>query len=341
MPLCLHDVLQRSTGKRRTVLPSAVILGVSAAMWTSWLHGESIQYTRPVQAAPAPNDIGGGYVLPAVQRPASRSDRLRLLDVGLMTAGMGAVGWLALRRRSRRGIVLLTILSLVYFGFYRKGCVCPVGAIQNVAVALTDAHYAVGYVVILTFFLPLVLAILFGRVFCGGVCPLGGIQELILLKSVRVPTRVDRWLGLLRYAYLLLALVWAVRPAEVRDFIICRFDPFVGLFRRTGSVEMLLVGGAILILAMFVGRPYCRYLCPYGALLSIVSRFAWRGVTITPARELDCGLCTDACPYGAIEGMRAIRSACLSCARCFDACPVERAAQEGKVVEEDNPARPA
>jgi polyferredoxin len=75
---------------------------------------------------------------------------------------------------------------------------------------------------------------------------------------------------------------------------------------------------------MFVGRPYCRYLCPYGGLLAWCSRLARRGVTITPDKELDCGLCNGACPYGAIEQMRAVRKDCLYCARCYAACPRDR-----------------
>ena len=46
-----------------------------------------------------------------------------------------------------------------------------------------------------------------------------------------------------------------------------------------------------------------------------------RPVRITPDEELDCGLCTEACPFGAIEDMRALPAHCLACARCFAHCP--------------------
>ena len=287
-------------------------------------------FVRPVDVVPPDKDIGEGYQTPPVQRPQPRTSWWSGVDVALLAAGLGLSSWIVLKRRSRNWLVALTIGCLLYFGFYKEGCVCPIGAIQNVSVALTEPGYAIPYVVIAFFFLPLIFALLFGRVFCGGVCPLGAIQDLVLIKPVWVRRGLDKALGTLKYVYLALAIfyaidgIWGIEPPGGRDFIICRFDPFVGFFRLTGPGHMLLIGAGLLVLGMFVGRPYCRYLCPYGALLAILSRFAWRGVTITPDRELDCGLCTEACPLGAIEQMRAVKSSCLFCARCFVACPRER-----------------
>ncbi len=297
-----------------------ILLGIVCAelMW-----GQSTYYERPRDTAPQEKNIGGGYATPAVQRPLPRRVWLEIFDVVLLAAAMGASIWIVLSRRNRRWLVALTIGSVAYFGFYREGCVCPIGSIQNVAVALTDTGYRIPIVVIATFFLPLLVAVFFGRAFCGGVCALGSIQELVVLKPVQVPKRLDRALGLLKYVYLLAAIGLAILPLAQREFIICRFDPFVSLFRRTGFAHMFAIGAGFLILGMFVGRPYCRYLCPYGALLSWCSRLSHRGVTITPGKELDCGLCTEACPYGAIEKMRAIRKDCLYCARCYASCPRE------------------
>ena len=161
------------------------------------------QYQRPVDAAPCAEDIGGGYVTPSVQRPLPRAQWRSAVDVAVLAAALGLSSWLVLKRRSRNAVVVLTVGCLAYFGFYREGCICPIGAIQNVTVALLDPRYAISYFVVAFFFLPLIFAVLFGRVFCGGVCPLGAIQELVVLKPLRVPRLVDKGLGLLKWAYLL------------------------------------------------------------------------------------------------------------------------------------------
>jgi polyferredoxin len=282
------------------------------------------EYERPVDFAPTEEDIGEGYVTPAAQQPMPRAGWWSVIDAFILLTTLSLASWLILARRNRKSLVVLIIGCLIYFGFYRKGCVCPIGAIQNVSVALTDGQYVIPVVVIVFFFLPLAFALAFGRVFCGGVCPLGAIQDLVMLKPTQVPRRLDKGLGLIKYAYLAAAVYLAVLPMADRDFIICRFDPFVGFFRMTGPGYMLIIGGVLLLLGIFIGRPYCRYLCPYGALLAIVSRFAWKPVTITPDKELDCGLCAEACPLGAIENMRAVKASCLACARCYNSCPRER-----------------
>jgi ferredoxin len=302
-------------------LATVLILGFLAAPTFAANQPTQYEYERPVEVAPTEEDIGEDYVVPPVQRPRPRSFWLESLDVALLFIALAFSGWIVLVKRSRRWLIGLTIGCLVYFGFYRDGCVCPIGAIQNVTVSFIDPDFAVSYSVIAFFTLPLIMAVFFGRVFCGGVCPLGAIQELVVLFPIQVPRLLDRILGSIKYIYLALAILIAIRPAISRDFIICRFDPFVGFFRGDGPAHMLMIGGALLILGIFVGRPFCRYLCPYGVLLSIVSRVSWTGVSITPDKELDCGLCMEACPYGAIEGLRAVRSSCLFCARCYDACP--------------------
>ena len=135
-----------------------------------------------------------------------------------------------MKGRSRTGLFLLSIVSLAWLGFWRKGCVCPIGAIQNVTQAIFDKDYAAGGLVIAVFALPLVFTLFFGRSFCASVCPLGAVQELVAVRPVQVPTWIDHALGLLAYVYLGAAVLFAATGSA---WIICRYDPFVGLFRLT------------------------------------------------------------------------------------------------------------
>src|SRR5262249_53173468 len=142
-----------------------------AALWLLALlaSAQTLPYQRPVQTAPQPETIGGGYKTPPAQKPQPRAYWLQIADVVLMGGAMATSGWLVLKRRSRRALVWLSIGSLAYFGFYREGCICPVGSIQNVAAAVANPHYSIPIVVTTTFVLPLVMALFVGRAFCGGV----------------------------------------------------------------------------------------------------------------------------------------------------------------------------
>jgi polyferredoxin len=289
-----------------------------------------------------PPDFGESYSLPTLTHPEPPSGWVHILDIVLLAAGLGLAVWLIHKRRSRRGVLLLSTGALAYFGFYRQGCICPIGAIQNIALSLADSDYTVSLGVIAFFFLPLIAALLFGRVFCGGVCPIGAIQDLVLLWPKKVPRKLDRVLGCLPYVYLVAAVYFAiwglhftVSETEIdmgRRFLICEWDPFVGLFRIAGSFHMLAIGVMFILGGMLIGRSYCRWLCPYGRILSILSRFAWKNVVITPDKELDCGLCAAACPYGAIVNNRADRGSCLACARCYDSCPLHSKHRNGLVT---------
>jgi len=241
-------------------------------------------------------EFESGYQYPPMSTPP-RAQIPVLLDIGLLAAALALAAYAVLRARSRRMVFALSVASLLYFGFYRQGCICPVGAVQNVFEVLIGRSVGLPVVVVAFFLLPLVFALYFGRVFCAAVCPLGAAQEMCAIHPVQVPRPVEYALGILPYAYLGLT---CIAIATGSGYLICRYDPFVGFFRRGGSFEMLLVGAGILVLGIFIARPYCRYLCPYGVLLRWTSRFSKWHAAVTPAECTQCRLCENACPYAAI-----------------------------------------
>ena len=244
-----------------------------------------------------PPEFRSGYNIPKDQFPLPPEAWWNGLDVGLLAATLALASWLVFYRRSRRGVFLLSLFALAWFGFVRKGCVCPIGAIQNVAEA-TFSGAALPWTVAAFFALPLIIVFVFGRVFCSAVCPLGALQDLFTWKTLRIPRPVEVSLSLLAYLYLGLAVMFAALGGP---YIICQYDPFVPLFRLNGPAYMLFIGGVLLALGLFVGRPYCRFLCPYGVLLRLASRFSRKRVTITPDQCINCHLCQQSCPYGAIR----------------------------------------
>ncbi len=238
------------------------------------------------------------HALPSPAHPNPPHAIWSWLDVGLLVAFLILASMIAVRWRSRKAMVALTIAALAYFGFYREGCVCPIGAIQNVSLALADPSYTIPLTVLAFFLLPLVFTLMAGRGYCAGVCPLGAIQDVVLVKPVRVPGWLEQGLGLVPYVYLAGAVLLAATGSA---FIICQFDPFVGFFRLSGEVGMLIFGGVLLVIGMFVGRPYCRFLCPYGVILRHLSRFSAHHLTIAPGACIQCRLCEPTCPFGAID----------------------------------------
>jgi polyferredoxin len=242
-------------------------------------------------------EFESGHVYPTNQMPAPRAQVWEYIDVLVLIGALLMTTWLALKKRSRQGLIWMSVFSLAYFGFYRQGCICAVGSVQNVSLALFNTGYSIPLTALLFFIIPLLFALAFGRVFCAGVCPLGAIQELTGLKPVKLPKSVELTLALVPFIYLAIAILFASTNSQ---FLICRYDPFVGIFRLDAPYTMIIFGALLLLAGIFVNRPYCRFLCPYGVLLNIFSRFAGKHLTITPAECINCRLCEEVCPYDAI-----------------------------------------
>ncbi len=243
-------------------------------------------------------DFESGYKYPEIHYAIPNEELLVMVDIVLLVALMGIVSWAVIRKRTRKPIIWVSLISVAYFGFFRHGCVCSIGSIQNISLALVDNTYVLPFSVLLFFILPVLFAFLFGRVFCAGVCPFGALQELVNIKSYKLPRTLTIVLGMIPWIYLIFAILYAVTRTS---FIICHFDPFIGIFRLGGEIGMILFGVILLIMAIFTGRPFCRFICPYGALLSLFSSVSIWKIKLTDKSCINCELCHNACPVDAIK----------------------------------------
>ena len=250
------------------------------------------------QRFPPPDFTDTGHQLPITTTPPARAEWLQCLDVAVLLACLGVAVWFIYKQRSRRGLFWLGIFSLAYFGFWRKGCVCAIGAPQNIVYGLFNPGYTVPLAVIAFFAAPLIVALFAGRAFCAGVCPHGALQDLLLIKPIKVPAWLEHALGIVPFIFLGFGLSFA---ATGTGFPICRYDPIVPIFRLNGPSLLITLAVVTLLIGLFVGRPYCRFFCPYGALLKLASLASkWR-VRVTPDYCTQCQLCENSCPFGAMR----------------------------------------
>lgn len=243
-------------------------------------------------------EFESGHVQPETITPAPRAMILEYIDVFVLIVALSLISWLILKKRSRKGVFWMSVFTILYFGFYKQGCVCAVGSVQNVTLALFNESYNIPITALLFFVIPLLYTLFFGRTFCAGVCPLGAIQDIFAFRPMPIKAWLEKVLGIIPFIYLGLAILYA---ATGTDFIICRYDPFIGFYRLDATFMMFMLGAIFLLIGVFIARPYCRFLCPYGALLNIVSRFSFKHMTITPANCINCKLCESSCPFGAIN----------------------------------------
>src|SRR5262245_20250535 len=276
----------------------AVLAGMMGLVFASPLLAQSAdRFPRPEFKSqyqePSNQDV--------LQKQGPRSVIMEWVDVFVLLAALSAAAYYSLKRVSRKAIFILSVGAVLYFGFYREGCVCPIGSIQNVAQGIgatsygfKEQPYILPLTVVLFFLLPLIFALFFGRVFCASVCPLGAAQEMVIIKPIKVPKGVKHFLSLIPYVYLGTAVLLAYTGA---DYIICKFDPFIGFFRMGANFGLFLFSGAILVIGTVVARPYCRFMCPYSILLKWTSVLSKWHLKTTPTECIQCRLCEDSCPF--------------------------------------------
>jgi polyferredoxin len=184
----------------------------------------------------------------------------------------------------------------------------------------------------------LVMSFLLPRSFCSHVCPVGTLSELVGDGGRRLlgdTWRLPRWLDvpLRSLKYVLLAFfVWATWVAmgveAVRAFLDSPYNQVADvkmlLFFAEPSRLTLGVVGALVVASLLVRDFWCRYLCPYGALLGLLGRLSPLKVERDARTCIDCERCTQACPSRILvhRASRVRHVECSGCQNCVVSCPV-------------------
>lgn len=242
---------------------------------------------------------------------------LRKLSQGVFLA-LGLAILLFVITLGRQSIHNICPYSIVCFGLLK-------GNLINFSVGVASLGIFIGLLFML-------LSIWYGRVFCAYICPLGTLQELTYSLRRKKPRQhvafiYERRLAKFKYIVLLINAILVLLGVS---WLYINFCPIYGLSRLpTWAMGGLLVFAMILLLGLCLERFWCRYLCPYAALLNLsqklgkVLNIPRRKVYRNLERCIDCGLCSQNCPMNldilAAEYVEA--EDCIHCLRCTLPCP--------------------
>jgi polyferredoxin len=180
------------------------------------------------------------------------------------------------------------------------------------------------------------------RSFCSWLCPIGTLSEWLWRagrrlfgRTFRLPSWLDVPLRGLKYLLLgfFVVAVGTMSAASIDAFMHAPFGLVADVklldFFRDLSAPLIESLALLTLLSMLVQNFWCRYLCPYGALMGIASLLSPLKIRRDAERCVDCGKCARACPAGLpVDRLRQVRSAeCVACMSCVAACPVESGLQ--------------
>jgi polyferredoxin len=179
-------------------------------------------------------------------------------------------------------------------------------------------------------------ALLLRKAFCGWICPVGFASNLLagLGSAVRLERTVPKWLDypLLGLKYLILAffsyiILWQMDIRAIEAFLYSQYnlvaDAKMLLFFLQPSILTLKVLAILLLVSLVVRNFWCRYLCPYGALLGLGALISPLQVKRNASRCIDCKKCEKICPASIRVSQNSTmrHPECIGCAECVEVCP--------------------
>lgn len=225
--------------------------------------------------------------------------------------------------RNLRYLFLLTSLAVVGFGF-GGSCPCMLKSFDNTLLFIAGNEVKWASLVLFIGLIP--LTYVFGRVWCGWICHFGALQEFIHRKSKWNFWKTPKAQKVLFGVQIGVFSIWVLWLLIAQTSSICKFDPFVKIFNLNinGMVNYIVVG-LLIVLSLFVNRPFCRAICPIGFVLGWVARIPYAQKLHIDSTCGGCGKCETVCDKGAISGEKLHKhkvdvNACILCGECISQC---------------------
>ncbi|CAH2212804.1 4Fe-4S binding protein [Tepidibacter aestuarii] len=262
-------------------------------------------------------------------------------------------------------ILIASLLFVAYKGYMHQvlgggsdgspsiHALCPYGALESFYLLFAQGIFIEkifsGTMVLLL--ITIILSIIFKRSFCGLICPFGALQEFmsilgqkIFKKKFIMPDKIDKLLRYLKYFILLITAVFAWKTGELW---MSSYDPWSAYAHMFGEFEEVidenLIGFIILIITLvgsiLYDRFFCKYLCPMGAFLGIISKISPNKIVKNKSKCINCKICSKKCPANInIAELKEINSAeCLNCQTCTLLCPIPGALENKQLKKTMTP----
>jgi len=236
------------------------------------------------------------------------------LDLVLLI-GFVAFALVSFFRKSVRLKLVALVAAVGYMGFVKSRLVSVVDLFAVADLNLPIVKYNLAWYLLSLF--VLVSTVLWGRFYCGRVCAFGALTQLMDLTvpaklRVEVPAPLERRAAWIKYGLLagVLAYFIATRDVSVYRYV----EPF-WMFGLFGTTSMWIGLAVLLAATLFVRNLYCRFLCPVGAMLGLISN-----LTVFRIKRWSecnsCKICEKTCEWGAIRGPKILKSECVRCDDC-------------------------
>jgi NosR/NirI family transcriptional regulator, nitrous oxide reductase regulator len=231
-------------------------------------------------------------------------------------AGFTVLALVSFFRKSKQLKYVTLAACVVLLGFWKSQLITIVNIFGLLSLDLPIFKYSLAWYLLAVF--TVVSTVLWGRLYCGRMCAFGALTQLMdvtLPASWRrePPAWLERRAAYVKYGILAGAIVYFL---VTRDRFIYRYiEPF-WMFGLHGSVVMWSLLAALLVATIFVRNVYCRFLCPVGAALGVISQVT-TVFSIKRWKECKtCKICEKACEWGAIQGPKIVKSECVRCDDC-------------------------